>query len=64
MGRLLAAARSVVRLGIIGKERWQYWKLLAWTIIRRPRLLPTAFTLMITGYHFRRVAERNVLARK
>jgi len=64
VGRLLALGRSMLRLGIIGKERWQYWKLLAWTILRRPRLLPTAVTLMITGYHFRRVAELNVLTRE
>ena len=63
-GRVATFAYSMLRLGIIGRERWQYWKLLAWTIFRRPRLLPQAVTLLICGYHFRRVAELNVLARK
>jgi len=63
-GRIGAFAYSMLRLGIIGRERWQYWKLLTWTILRRPRLLSQAVTLMICGYHFRRVAERNVLSRK
>jgi hypothetical protein len=63
-GRLVAFMRSMLRLGIIGRERWQYWKLLTWTIFRRPRLLPQAVTLMICGHHFRRVAERNVLSRR
>ena len=57
----LALARSVVRLGVIGRERFQYWRLLAWTLCVRPRLLPEAVTLAIYGYHFRRVAELHVL---
>ncbi len=52
--------RSILRLGIIGKERIQYWKLLAWTIIRRPRLFPLAITLAIYGYHFRQVMDLHV----
>ncbi|MGZ3332618.1 MAG: DUF4070 domain-containing protein [Gemmatimonadaceae bacterium] len=51
----------VVRLGVIGRERFQYWRLLAWTLFVRPRLLPQAVTLAIYGYHFRRVAELHVL---
>lgn len=55
--RLLALLRSAVRLGILGRERFQYWRLLAWTIVMRPRLLPRAVTLAIYGHHFRRIAE-------
>lgn len=55
--RLLALVRSALRLGIIGRERFQYWRLLAWTLFVRPRLLPRAVTLAIYGHHFRRVAE-------
>ncbi|MGD1002671.1 MAG: B12-binding domain-containing radical SAM protein [Candidatus Brocadiia bacterium] len=64
VGRCGAFARTILRLGIIGRGRWQYWKLLGWTIFRRPRLLPLAVTLAICGYHFRRVAELNDRARK
>jgi radical SAM superfamily enzyme YgiQ (UPF0313 family) len=52
---LKAALRSVVRLGIIGKERFQYWKLFFWSLFRRPRLLPLAITFSIYGFHFRRI---------
>ena len=56
----LAFARSVVRLGIFGRERVEYWKLVAWTAVRRPRLLPMAVTLAIYGYHFRMITELHV----
>jgi len=56
-----AFLRSIVRLGIIGRERVHYWKLLAWTLFRRPDLLHVAVTLAIYGYHFRKVCERHVV---
>jgi radical SAM superfamily enzyme YgiQ (UPF0313 family) len=56
-GRLWALAYSMLRLGVIGRERWQYWKLLTWTFFHRPRLLPRAVALMISGYHLRRVSQ-------
>ena len=56
--RLLALVRSMARLGIVGRERLHYWRLLAWTLLRRPRLLPNAVTLAIYGYHFRLISER------
>jgi len=58
---MLALVRSAVRLGVIGRERIQYWRLLAWTLFTRPRHLPHAVTLAIYGYHFRRVVELHVL---
>jgi radical SAM superfamily enzyme YgiQ (UPF0313 family) len=59
--RVLAVVRSALRLGVIGRERCQYWRILAWTLFVRPRLLPQAVTLAIYGYHFRRVVELHVL---
>lgn len=58
---LLALVRSFYRLGLLGKERLQYWKLLLWTQFRRPRLLPQAIILAIYGYHFRKICERHVM---
>jgi radical SAM superfamily enzyme YgiQ (UPF0313 family) len=54
---ILAAFRAFFRLGLMGRGRFEFWKLLAWTQLRRPRLLPDAMILAITGYHFRKVAE-------
>lgn len=61
MGYILAFLRSVFRLGIVGKERKQYWKLFFWTLFSRPKTLPLAVTLMIYGYHFRRIIEMRVM---
>jgi radical SAM superfamily enzyme YgiQ (UPF0313 family) len=60
--RRRAFLRSVYRLGILGRERLQYWKLLAWTLARRPHLFSHAVTLAITGHHFRRVCEQHLAA--
>ncbi|MFZ7110956.1 MAG: B12-binding domain-containing radical SAM protein [Desulfatiglandales bacterium] len=58
--RFLSLFRSGVRLGILGKERYQYWKTLLWTLLHRPRLLPLTITLAIYGYHFRKVCHLNM----
>lgn len=55
---LMAFARSLYRIGIFGKERFHYWKLLAWTALHRPKLLREAVTLAIYGRHFRVLSER------
>lgn len=49
----LAFAMASVRLGILGKERLEYWKLLIWTLFRNPLAFSLAVTLAIYGYHFR-----------
>lgn len=55
--QLMAFARASVRLGVIGRERFQFWKLLLWTCFRRPTLIPVAVTLSIYGFHFRKCCE-------
>ena len=50
-----ALIKSFVQLGIIGRERYHYWKLLLWSLLRRPRLLALAITLSIYGFHFRKI---------
>ncbi|MAG58175.1 MAG: B12-binding domain-containing radical SAM protein [Planctomycetes bacterium] len=59
-GDLLAFLRSSLRLGIVGRERFQYWGLLVWTFIRCREHIPLAVTLAIYGHHFRKVAEYHV----
>ena len=58
--RFLAFFRSNVCLGILGKERFQYWRLLFWTLFRRPELFSLAITLAIHGHHFRKVCELRI----
>lgn len=58
--RFLAIFRSGFWLGVWGKERLQYWHLLLWTLIRKPRLLTLAVTLAIYGHHYRRICEKYI----
>jgi radical SAM superfamily enzyme YgiQ (UPF0313 family) len=59
LAQLRALSRSMLLLGVIGKERLYYWKLFFWSLFRRPRLFSTAITLAIYGFHFRRVFEQH-----
>ena len=58
--RFLSFFRSAFRLGVLGRERFHYWQLLLWTLSRRPRLVPTAITLSIYGYHYRKICELHI----
>lgn len=49
-----ALALSGVLLGIVGRERFHYWRLLTWTVFHRPALLQVALTLAVFGHHFRK----------
>ncbi len=59
--RLLAFFRSSIRLGILGKERFQYWKLLLWTLYWRPELFSLAITFSIYGHHYRKICNLHIL---
>lgn len=56
-GYALAFFKSVFLLGIKDRERKYYWKLIFWTVFRRPVLLPNAIAFAIYGFHFRKVFE-------
>jgi hypothetical protein len=59
--RFLAFFRSGIRLGIIGEERLQYWRLLFWTFFRRPELFSLAITFAIYGHHFRKICKLHIV---
>lgn len=61
--QVMAFLRSVFQLGIIGKERRYYWRLLLWSLRKRRQVFPLAVTLSIYGYHFRKVFSRKILKR-
>ena len=52
---LNAFLKSIWFLGIWGKGRLHYWKLISWTLVRRPRFFSLAITFAIYGFHFRKV---------
>ncbi len=58
---ILAFFKSILKLGILGVERFEYWKLIIWTLRNHPAKFPLAITLTIYGYHFRKVCQLHVL---
>jgi radical SAM superfamily enzyme YgiQ (UPF0313 family) len=52
-----ALLRSMLLLGVLGEGRLDYWRLVLWSLVRKPRQFSTAITLSIYGFHFRRVFE-------
>jgi radical SAM superfamily enzyme YgiQ (UPF0313 family) len=59
--QVMAFIKSVWFLGIIGKGRQYYWRLLAWTLARRPQSFSLSVVLAIYGFHFRKVVERYIM---
>ncbi len=51
-----AFLKSVWLLGIVGKGRFYYWKLIFWSL-RNPRYFHLAVTLAIYGFHYRRIFD-------
>ncbi len=49
-----APFRTLLTLGIKDRARLYYWKLVFWSLFRRPLLLPMAITYMAYGFHFRK----------
>lgn len=54
---LMAFVHANLRLGVLGRERFHYWGLLLWALVRRPSHLSLAVTLSIYGHHFRRISR-------
>ena len=59
-GYVLALPKTMFLLGIKDRARFQYWKLLFWSLFRRPKLLPRAVTFAIYGFHFRKVFQASL----
>ncbi|MBN2185490.1 MAG: B12-binding domain-containing radical SAM protein [Candidatus Krumholzibacteriota bacterium] len=53
----VALLRSMFGLGLVHRGRREYWKLFTWTLLKRPRLFPSAITMAVYGLHFRKVFE-------
>jgi radical SAM superfamily enzyme YgiQ (UPF0313 family) len=45
--------KSMFIIGILNQGRREYWKLVIWTLFRRPALMVDAITFAVYGYHFR-----------
>jgi radical SAM superfamily enzyme YgiQ (UPF0313 family) len=60
INEIFAFMRTVVRMGFNVKEGRYYWDLLWWTIRNDVRKFPVAVTLIIYGYHFRTITQKNI----
>jgi radical SAM superfamily enzyme YgiQ (UPF0313 family) len=60
LNEIMAFFRSIWKLGILGSERWEYWKMFFWALFSHPDKFPLAITMAIYGYHFRKVSELHV----
>jgi hypothetical protein len=49
-------------LGIKDKARLYYWKLVVWSLFRRPLFLPTALMYLIYGFQLRKVFEKHLVS--
>jgi len=47
---------SIWWLGIKQKGRYYYWKLILWSLFRRPAMFPYAIGFSLTGIHFRAIS--------
>jgi radical SAM superfamily enzyme YgiQ (UPF0313 family) len=54
---ILALFRSILKLGVIGEERFYYWKLFLWTLFRKPQLFSLAILFAIYGFHFKKISN-------
>lgn len=57
-GHLGALFKTMLFIGVFGKERFHYWKLFFWSLFRKPRLFPLAISYAVYGFHFRKVTEQ------
>ena len=55
---LKAFIKANIRLGLFGKERFYYWKLVFWSLFRCTESFAPAITMAIYGYHFRKGIKR------
>jgi len=52
---ILAFFKTIIIIGIYHRGWREYWKLLFWTLRKRPKLFMEAITFIVYGYHFRMV---------
>ncbi len=56
---LIAFFKTVIIIGMINRGRFEYWKILTWTLFRRPELFMDSMTYVVYGYHYRKVYGLN-----
>lgn len=57
LDQIKAFLRLLLRLGLIEKGKKFFWKLFIVSLFKYPRKFPTAMTLAVYGFHFRKVIK-------
>ena len=57
-GEIRALLKTMIILGVLGKERLHYWKLFFWAILKKPSVFRIAITMAVYGFHFRKVLDK------
>jgi radical SAM superfamily enzyme YgiQ (UPF0313 family) len=55
LAHIIALIKSILIIGLWDKGRFEYWKLLTWTLFKRPGLMMEAITYTVYGFHYRTV---------
>ncbi|MFI5212197.1 MAG: DUF4070 domain-containing protein, partial [Ignavibacteria bacterium] len=56
LGLMISAiTRSMWVMGVTERGKLHFWKLILWTLFRKPKLIAEAITQSIYGYHYRTV---------
>ncbi len=55
---ITALIKSLWLLGIVERGRQHFWRLLLSTLVRHPRAFPISINLSVSGFHFRKVAQK------
>ena len=61
-GNARAFVTSIVRQGVLGRQRWSYWKFLATVATRYRHCIGAAMTLAVMGYHLQMITRRLAMA--
>ncbi len=54
---VMAFLKSLWYLGVVGGSKKYYWKLMAWTLLKRPRSFPIAIYMAICGLHLQKISD-------
>ncbi|MBW2998710.1 DUF4070 domain-containing protein [Candidatus Woesearchaeota archaeon] len=52
-----SALKSIFIIGFIKSGRIEYWKLIIWTLLKRPELIIDAIRFTVFGYHYRKIFD-------
>lgn len=55
--------KSALRIGVLSRARFLYWKLIIKTLLTKARALPVAVEMAICGLHFEKMSKRVVAGR-